>query len=325
MLYNVTWLSVRPLRLAIHLGRTYVGEMLFNGDDDARIAKHLGSRKGSDPNILLGSDRPAALARTLLTFAIGILIVLMIWQVFAWTYNDVVGRAVLRFPAPIETFAMLGEFFFEGKTLLGHTIYEHIASSLGRWLVAFALATAVGLVLGSILGHFNSLFPIGIVPVSVYQMIPGLAWLPIALLLFGLGSNAAVFIIFVVSAMVITVNVAGGIRRVPPVVVRAAKMMGADDLTLFLKVLIPYATVDIVNGLRLGMGSAWRVLIAAEMVVGTGIGLGYAITMTKDLLNYVASFACIAIICIIGLLMDKVLFAEIEKFARHRLGMEEGY
>lgn len=301
------------------------GEILFNGDDDARIAKHLGSRRGPDSTITIGSDRPAAMVRTTMTFAIGLLIVLIIWQVFAWVYNDVLDRAVLRFPAPMETFAMLWDFLFEGRTLLGYTIYDHIMASLGRWMVAFALATAVGLVLGSVLGYSTALFPVGIVPVSVFQMIPGLAWLPIALLLFGLGSNAAVFIIFAVSSVVITIGVAGGIRRVPPVVIRAAKMMGADDLTLFRKVLIPYATVDIINSLRVGMGSAWRVLIAAEMVVGTGIGLGYAITMTKDLLNYVGSFACIVIICIIGLLLDKVLFAEIEKYARHRLGMEEGY
>ena len=275
--------------------------------------------------ITLRSNRPSDVAGTILTFAIGILIVLAIWQLFAWTYNDVLARAVLKFPTPLQTFDMLVQFFFEGRTLLGYTIYDHIIASMGRWMVAFILASIVGLSLGSVLGYFNKLFPIGIVPVSVFQMIPGLAWLPIALLLFGLGSNAAVFIIFAVSSVVITIGVAGGIRRVPPVVIRAAKMMGADDLTLFRKVLIPYATVDIINGLRVGMGSAWRVLIAAEMVVGTGIGLGYAITMTKDLLNYVGSFACIVIICMIGLLLDKVLFAEIEKYARHRLGMEEGY
>ncbi len=302
-----------------------VGEMLFNGDDDARIAKHLGSRKGQDPVITIGSDRPAALVRTALTFALGLFIVLLVWQLFAWAYNDVLDRAVLRFPAPLETFSMLWDFLFEGRTLLGYSIYDHIMASLSRWMVAFALATVVGLGMGAVLGYSTVLFPIGIVPVSVFQMIPGLAWLPIALLLFGLGSNAAVFIIFAVSSVVITIGVAGGIRRVPPVVVRAARMMGADDLTLFRKVLLPYVTVDIINALRVGMGSAWRVLIAAEMVVGTGIGLGYAITMTKDLLNYVGSFACIVIICIIGLLLDKVLFAEIEKYARHRLGMEEGY
>ena len=189
------------------------GEMLFNGDDDARIAKHLGSRKGRDSTIAIGSDRPAALARTMLTFAIGLFIVLIIWQVFAWTYNDVLGRGVLRFPAPLETFAMLWDFLFEGRTLLGHTIYDHIMASLSRWMVAFTLATAVGLALGAALGYWTDLFPIGMVPVSVFQMIPGLAWLPIALLLFGLGSNAAVFIIFAVSSVVITIGVASAGRR----------------------------------------------------------------------------------------------------------------
>jgi len=285
----------------------------------------LGSERGPDSTIEIGSDRPASLMRTTIIFILGLLITLAIWQIFAWTYNDVLERGVMRFPAPFETFVMLGEFLFEGKTLLGYTIYDHIVASVSRWMFAFALAAVVGVAIGTLFGYFTSLFSIGIVPISVFQMIPGLAWLPIALLLFGLGSNSAMFIIFIVSVVVIIIGVASGIRRVPPVIVRAAKMMGASDLELFSKVLMPYALVDIVTSLRVGMGSAWRVLIAAEMVVGTGVGLGYAITMTKDLLNYVGSFACIVVICIIGLLLDKVLFAEMEKYARHRLGMEEGY
>ena len=194
-----------------------------------------------------------------------------------------------------------------------------------RLLVAFSFAAAFGIVLGSVLGYFTRIYAIGMVPVSIFQMIPGLAWLPIAILLFGLGDESAVFIIFAVSSMVITVDVAGGIRMVPAVLVRAAKMAGASGPAIFLKVLVPQASVSIINALRVGMSSAWRVLIAAEMVVGTGIGLGYSIELTRDLLDYVGAFACIAVICVIGLAIDRVVLATLEKAIRHRLGLEEGY
>ena len=122
--------------------------------------------------------------------------------------------------------------------------------------------------------------------------------------------------------MVITIGVSSGIRMVPTVIVDAAKMTGARGWTIFAKVLIPQATVNIINALRLGMSSAWRVLIAAEMIVGTGVGVGYSIQLTRDLLDYVGAFACITIICLAGLFFDRVVLGSIERWMRHRLGME---
>lgn len=293
-------------------------------DDDARIAENIQNRVEGSDIIPTGSAFFSRYSKILLTFAIGIMIVILLWAGFAWYYNDFIAGALLKFPTPTETFDRLYQFFFQDRLLFGHTIYEHINASLKRWLIAFVLAAATGILLGVVIGYSTALYPIGMVPVSVFQMIPGLAWLPIALLLFGLGDGSAIFIIYAVSAMVITVNVAGGIRKMPPVVKRASQMMGAKRSVYFIKVLVPYSTVDIVNGLRLGMSSAWRVLIAAEMVVGTGIGLGYAISLTRGLLDYVGSFACIVIICVIGLLIDKIIFAKIEKYARQKMGMEEG-
>ncbi len=109
---------------------------------------------------------------------------------------------------------------------------------------------------------------------------------------------------------------------VPQVLANAAKMTGANSLSIFLHVLIPQAAGSIVNALRLGMSSAWRVLIATEMVVGMGIGVGYSIELTRDLLDYVGAFACITIICVMGLAIDRIVLAGIERRMRHRLGLE---
>ena len=231
--------------------------------------------------------------------------------------------STLGFPYPLTTFERLGEYLFAGRSLYGHSIYEHVAASFSRLLIAFGLASAVGIVLGSILGYFGGIYQIGMVPVSVYQMIPGLAWLPVAILLVGLGNDAAVFIIYAVSSMVITIGVSGGIRMVPEVMVNAARMSGANGLTVFARVLVPQAAASIINALRLGMSSAWRVLVAAEMIVATGVGVGYSIQLTRDLMDYVGAFACITIICLLGLLVDRVILASIERWMRHKLGMEE--
>ncbi len=256
---------------------------------------------------------------TLGRILLGLMIGLGIWQVVAMVFNA--GGSSLGFPYPLQTFRQLGGYLFGGDLLYGRSIYQHILASLKRLLIAFAMAASVGIVLGSVLGYFSRIYQIGMVPVAVYQMIPGLAWLPVAILLFGLGDNSAIFIIFAVSSMVITIGVSSGIRMVPPVMINAAKMTGASGFSVFAHVLVPQASASIVNALRLGMSSAWRVLIAAEMVVGTGLGIGYSIGLARDLLNYVGSFACITIICLVGLFFDRVVLASVERAIRHRLGI----
>ena len=291
---------------------------------DERIAKQIDIDGVADGTVHMRSGVPMKLGLAALTFIAGILLVLVIWYLMAWYVNEFMD-IVLEFPYPSESIGWAWDALTRENKIYGHTMWEHLTASLRRVLIAFVLAAAVGIVLGTILGYFTKIYPIGIIPVTVFQTIPGLAWVPIALLLFGLGDKASIFIIFAVATMVITINVAGGIRMIPDVVTRAAGMMGANGIIMFFKILIPYSAVSIINGLRLGMGSAWRVLIAAEMLIGTGIGLGSSMETLRDDLNFVGAFGCIVVIVIIGLLIDKVLFSAIEKTVRHKLGLEEGY
>lgn len=285
------------------------------------LARQIAESESFDESVIeVHGTRWRGRVATAIRIALGLALGLAIWQIMAIVMNS--NGSSLGFPNPIQTFERLGEYFFDGRSLYGHSIYEHLWASIRRLLVAFGLASAVGITLGSILGYFGRIYQIGMVPVAVYQMIPGLAWLPIAILLFGLGDSSAVFIIFAVSSMVITIGVSSGIRMVPPVLVNAAKMSGARGPAIFAQVLVPQAAASIVNALRLGMSSAWRVLIAAEMVVGTGYGMGYSIQLSRDLLDYVGAFACITVICLFGLFMDRGVLAGIERWIRGRLGME---
>lgn len=290
--------------------------------DDERIAKYFGNRRADDNDMIeLPSGTYRGVLKGALIFLAGIAIILLIWQGFAWYYNECFDR-LLKFPYPLETLQQPWEYFFEGRAMLGTTIYAQLEASLGRWITAFLLSTFLGLVTGMILGYFSKLYPILISPINIIQMIPGMAWLPVAMLMFGLGDDSAVFIIFIICYVIIAINVAGGIRRIPEVYIRTADMMGAPAVVRIFKVILPCAALDIVNGLRMGMGSAWRVLISAEMVIATGIGIGYAISALRSVLDYVGSFACIAVICVIGLLIDKLIFVNIEKYMRHKLGMD---
>ena len=292
---------------------------------EERIAQQIDRDGVEDGTVRMKSRVPFNIVLTLATFIAGILIVLVIWTLTAWYVNEYIA-VVMKFPYPWDSIIWVWDSFTTFSDVHGYTIMEHTMASLRRVLIAFLASATVGVTLGIILGYFNRIYSIGIIPVTVFQTIPGLAWLPIALLLFGLGDEAAIFIIFSVSTMVITINVSGGIRTMPDVVTRAAGMMGANGIVMFFKILIPYSAVSIINGLRLGMGSAWRVLIAAEMLIATGMGLGSTMEFMRE--NYpdnIAAFGCIVIIVIIGLIIDKVIFSTIEKSVRHRLGMEEGF
>lgn len=288
---------------------------------DKALAKALHEAGPDATTIKVASARSFRVAKSVAQLFAGVCVGLLIWTLAAAIFNS--SGSVLGFPSPVDAFERLWEYLTCQQKLYGHTIYDHIGASVYRLLAAFCGAGAVGIILGSTLGYFGRIYQIGMVPVAIYQMIPGLAWLPVAILMFGLGDDAAMFIIFAVSSMVITIGVSSGIRMVPPVLVNAAKMTGARGPRIFFGVLIPQAAASIINALRLGMSSAWRVLIAAEMVCGTGLGLGYSIQLTRDLLDYVGSFACITAICLIGLFIDRVLLAALERTIRHKLGLEE--
>ena len=111
----------------------------------------------------------------------------------------------------------------------------------------------------------------------------------------------------------LAVNVRDGIQGVNPHLVRAARMMGANQCTLFFQVLLPAALPAFITGMRLSLGTGWRVLVAAEMVVGTGTGLGYSIIQARWSLDYTAAFVCIAIICLVGLTVERFVLQVVER------------
>jgi len=248
------------------------------------------------------------------------LIVLVAWYALALGVSHARG---VRFPTPWTTAVTLGHLL-AGRTMADHTLYKHVLHSLARWGVAFCLAAGAGIAYGLIAGWCRTVERITIPIIHVLQLIPGLAWIPVALLLFGIGQRATLFMIAVTAFAPVALNVLAGAKCVDVTYLRAARMLGARRGTLLLRVLLPGALPQILSGLRIGLGNGWRVLVAAEMIVGTGTGLGYCIIQARWTLDYASAFACLVIICLVGLFVERVLFATLERRTIERWGLARG-
>lgn len=244
----------------------------------------------------------------------GFLVLLVVWQIAAIAISHVRG---VPFPTPWETARRLA-LLLAGAPLGGHSLLVHVGHSLGRWLAGVGIAAGCGIAYGLLAARFAA-FAVATAPVPrVFLLVPGLAWIPVAILVFGIGPTATVFMIAAAAFAPIAVSVQAGIRGVDPNLVRAGRMLGAGPWALFGRVLLPAALPFVISGLRIGCGTGWRVLVAAEMIVGTGTGLGYSIIQARWTLDYLGSFACIAVICAVGFFVDSVVLGRLEALTVRR-------
>lgn len=246
------------------------------------------------------------------------LIVLTFWYAVAIGVSHTRG---VDFPTPGTTVVTLGKLL-AGRSLAGHSLYTHLWHSLVRWTLAFMFAAILGVAYGLVAGRWRTVERLTVPIVHILQLVPGLAWVPVALLLFGIGRRATLFMIAVTAFAPVAMNVLAGVKCIDVTHVRAARMLGARGGRLLLTVLLPGALPGILTGLRLGLGNGWRVLLAAEMVVGSGTGLGYSIIQARWTLDYAAAFACLAVICLIGLFVERVVFATLERRTIERWGLK---
>jgi len=258
--------------------------------------------------------------RTIAVNILAVLIIIAVWQFVALWISHSRG---ITFPSPWQT-SVRFLAFLGGGDLYDQSIYQHLTASLERWAMGYLLAVSIGILIGLVLGSSAVLHEICMPVVHVLQLIPGLAWIPVALLLFGLGDTSTIFMIFVMGVTPIIINTAGGIRSIPPIYIKTAQMMGGNRLLLFFCIMLPAATLSIVGGLRIGLANSWRVLIAAEMIVGAGVGLGYSIIQSRWSLDFEAAFACVMIICCVGLVVEKLVFEILEKRIMAQMGLEQG-
>ncbi|MGA7429153.1 MAG: ABC transporter permease, partial [Xanthobacteraceae bacterium] len=191
---------------------------------------------------------------------------------------------------------------------------HHALDTLVRLIAGFLLAAVVGVGIGILMGRSRRAEDIMLPVISIGAPIPGLAYAPLFLLWFGLGNVSSVLLVAFVSAFPIIYNSWTGVKAVRDIWVRSAQAMGADNRRLFRHVILPGALPYILIGLRLGLAQAWRILVGVEMLAAVPWGLGWLIFGAREFLNTDVMLAGIAVIAMIGLALEKLVFQPLEQF-----------
>ncbi|MGZ5237358.1 MAG: ABC transporter permease [Caldimonas sp.] len=220
--------------------------------------------------------------------------------VIAFWWIVVVETESAIFPTPAQVLAGAWELAKDG------TLWEHIGASLFRVGVGFGLALVVaiplGLWMGWVGGAFRTLNPI----FQMLRPISPIAWIPLAILWFGVGDVSPIFLIFISSVFPMIVQTTSGVHTIERRYLRAAANFGVSRVVLFRRVVIPAVLPEIIVGMRIGVGVAWLVVVAAEMIALRS-GLGYLIMDSRNAGNrYDLVIASMIIIGIIGLLLDGI-------------------
>jgi len=185
-------------------------------------------------------------------------------------------------------------------------LWNDVSASILRVTIGFAFATLIGITLAAVLARVETLAYYIMPIVELIRPISVIAWIPIAILWFGLGDKPAWFIIFLGSFFPIFTNTYVGFRSVAPIHIQAAKCFGAGRWLFFRKVLFPSALPYILTGMRIGLGFGWMCVIAAEMIAATS-GLGYMIQLARNLMETERIFAGMIIIGIVGFTMNQAM------------------
>jgi NitT/TauT family transport system permease protein len=210
------------------------------------------------------------------------------------------------FPTPLEVAAGIVELVRKGLLL------KYIAASLFRITWGFLLAVVVGVPFGLVLGWFRPARQAFNPMIQVFRPISPIAWIPVAIIWFGVTDAAPVFLIFLASVFPITVSAMAAVRNVQPVYLRAAQNFGLSGFELFRRVIFPATLPQIITGLRIALGIAWLVVVAAEMIAANS-GLGYLIIDARNAgKRYDLVVAGMVLIGLIGWLLD-VLMRQVER------------
>ncbi|MEW6734451.1 MAG: ABC transporter permease [Acidobacteriota bacterium] len=202
------------------------------------------------------------------------------------------------FPKPIQV--LTGMLELARKGLLA----KYIVASLFRVSAGFLLALVIGIPFGLLLGWFGRAYHMFNPAIQVLRPISPIAWIPVAVLWFGVSDLAPIFLILLASLFPITTASIASVQNIQPVYLRTAQNFGIKGLTLFTKVIFPAALPQIITGVRIALGIAWLVVVAAEMIA-VNSGLGYLIIDARNAgMRYDLVVAGMVLIGLIGLVLD---------------------
>ncbi|MEN3533693.1 ABC transporter permease [Microbispora sp. ZYX-F-249] len=206
----------------------------------------------------------------------------------------------LQFPTPGEVVAAAWKMIGDG------TLATDVGASLGRVLAGFALGSIAAVIVGFVMGWYTVARGLFEPWIQFFRTIPPLAMLPLVLVLMGIGESPKIFVIFLAAFLSCVISTYQGVVNVDRTLINAARVLGAGDGTIFGRVVVPASTPFILVGMRVGLGSAWGTLVAAELLAAQA-GLGHRMQSAQLYYDLPTIFVGIIAIGVLGLIMDRLL------------------
>lgn len=248
------------------------------------------------------------IARVLVPPIVGLGLLLLLWAIIAQSSPNL--------PTPGKTWDSAVELFSD-------PFYDHgpndkgigwnILNSLQRVGLGFGLAALVGIPLGFMIGRFAFLSRMTAPVISLLRPVSPLAWLPIGLLVFKEAQPAAIWVIFISSIWPMIINTAVGVTKVPQDYMNVARVLNLSEWKIFTRILFPAVLPYMMTGVRLSIGVAWLVIVAAEMLTG-GVGIGFWVWDEWNNLNVEHIIIAIFVVGLVGLLLEQVLLMFAKRF-----------
>ena len=257
--------------------------------------------EATQPTEAIGQETPFFSTRAIVLPSLVAVMFLLFWD------GAVRLSGSQLFPKPLDVLWGLVELAQKGLLI------KYVVASLFRVTWGFTLAVIVGIPFGLLMGS-NKLMQEAFNPlIQGFRPISPIAWIPVSILWFGVSDAAPVFLIFLASVFPITVSTAAAVKSVQSVYLRAADNFGLTKFRLFSRVIFPASLPQIITGLRIGLGIAWLVVVAAEMIA-VNSGLGYLIIDARNAgKRYDLVVAGMVLIGVIGWLLD-LLMRQVERF-----------
>lgn len=266
------------------------------------IPDNTGYRRASAPEWLV-----TALQRGI-PMLVGVLLFIGLWAVISQNEPSL--------PGPLKTWDSAKEVFADPFYQNGPNdqgIGWNILFSLERVGIGFGMAALVGIPLGFALGRFRILNDMAMPIIGLLRPVSPLAWLPIGLLVFKAANPAAIWVIFISSIWPMVLNTATGVQRIPQDYLNVARVLNLSEWKVFTKILFPAVLPHVLTGVRLSIGVAWLVIVAAEMLTG-GVGLGFWVWDEWNNLVVEHIIIAIFVVGIIGLLLEQTLLLLAKRF-----------
>jgi NitT/TauT family transport system permease protein len=245
--------------------------------------------------------------------ALAAVLALGLWQAIVWSG----WRPEYVLPGPATVLAELWNRVVDGTLLTAASI------TLRRAVTGYALAVLVGTVIGSLVSRIRILRTATGSLITGLQTMPSIAWFPLAIVLFKLSESAIMFVIVLGAAPAIANGLITGTDHIPPLMLRAGRVLGARRLALYRHVILPASLPGFVAGLKQGWSFAWRSLMAGELlvVIARKQSIGVQLQVSRDLADYPGLMATMLVILIIGIVVDSLIFGTIDRAIRKRWGL----